>query len=61
MSERKPPHQQMSEENNGLTDAQEVLYNEEFNEADKALGLEGIKGINKKDKKDQKDNDKYQN
>ncbi|EPD51448.1 hypothetical protein HMPREF1210_02046 [Paenisporosarcina sp. HGH0030] len=51
MSERKPPHQQMSEENNGLSAAQEVLYNEEFNKADKASGLEGVKGIKKKDEK----------
>jgi hypothetical protein len=50
MSERKPPHQQMAEENNGLSSAQEVLYNEEFNKADKASGLEGVKGIKKKDK-----------
>lgn len=50
MSERKPPHQQMAEENNGLSAAQEVLYNEEFNKADKASGLEGVKGIRKKDK-----------
>jgi hypothetical protein len=50
MSERKPPHQQMAEENNGLSSAQEVLYNEEFNKADKASGLEGAKGIKKKDK-----------
>ncbi len=48
MSEKKPPHQQMSEENNGLTDAQEVLYNEEFNKADKASGLEKDSGTNKK-------------
>lgn len=55
MSERKPPHQQMSEENNGLSATQEVLYNEEFNKADKASGLEGVKGITKKDKnKDEK-------
>ncbi|MFC6040859.1 YfhE family protein [Paenisporosarcina macmurdoensis] len=50
MSERKPPHQQMAEENNGLSAAQEVLYNEEFNKADKASGLEGVKDIRKKDK-----------
>ena len=50
MSERKPPHQQMAEENNGLSSTQEVLYNEEFNKADKASGLEGVKGIKKKDK-----------
>ncbi|WP_019412443.1 YfhE family protein [Paenisporosarcina sp. TG20] len=48
MSERKPPHQQMSEENNGLSDAQEVLYNEEFNKADKASGLKVGNGTNKK-------------
>ncbi|WP_196930516.1 YfhE family protein [Paenisporosarcina sp. FSL H8-0542] len=41
----------MSEENNGLSAAQEVLYNEEFNKADKASGLEGVKGIKKKDEK----------
>lgn len=51
MSERKPPHQQMSEENNDLTKTQEVLYNEEYNKADKASGLEGVKGIKNKDEK----------
>ena len=40
----------MAEENNGLSSAQEVLYNEEFNKADKASVLEGVKGIRKKDK-----------
>ena len=51
MSERKPPHQQMSEENNDLTKTQEVLYNEEYNKADKASGLEGVKDIKNKDEK----------
>lgn len=39
MAERKPPHQRMTQKNNGLSSTQEVLYNDEFNKADKASGL----------------------
>jgi hypothetical protein len=33
---KKTPHQLMSEENNGLSGTQEVLYQKEFNQADAA-------------------------
>lgn len=36
MSEKKPPHERMTERNNGLSSAQEVLYAEEFKKADNA-------------------------
>lgn len=36
MSEKKPPHERMTEKNNGLSSTQEVLYQEEFKKADKA-------------------------
>ena len=35
MSEKKPPHEQMTDKNNGLSSAQEVLYQEEYKKADK--------------------------
>ncbi|WP_069201942.1 YfhE family protein [Bhargavaea cecembensis] len=36
MNEKKPPHERMTEKNNGLSDTQEVLYQDDFNRADKA-------------------------
>lgn len=36
MTDKRPPHEQMTEKNNGLTAAQEVLYDEEFQRADHA-------------------------
>lgn len=35
MSEKKPPHEQLTERNNGLSSTQEVLYQEEYRKADK--------------------------
>lgn len=40
MSEKKPPHKQMTDKNNGLSSAQEVLYQEEFKKADKVAKSE---------------------
>ena len=34
MSEKKPPHEQLTDKNNGLSSAQEVLYQEEYKKAD---------------------------
>lgn len=36
MSEKKPPHEQLTEKNNGLSSMQEVLYQEDFKKADRA-------------------------
>ena len=36
MKNRKPPHEQFTMKDNGLTSMQEVLYQKEFNRADKA-------------------------
>ncbi|MET3574493.1 YfhE family protein [Bhargavaea ullalensis] len=36
MNEKKPPHERMTEKNNGLSDTQEVLYQDDFNRADAA-------------------------
>lgn len=36
MTGKKPPHEQMTDKNNGLSSAQEVLYQEEYKKADKA-------------------------
>ena len=36
LKDRKPPHQQLTVKDNGLTATQEVLYQEEFKRADKA-------------------------
>ena len=35
MNEKKLPHEQLTDKNNGLSSAQEVLYQEEFKKADK--------------------------
>ncbi|WP_203248911.1 YfhE family protein [Sporosarcina beigongshangi] len=35
MSEKKPPHVQLTTKNNGLSSTQEVLYQEEYKKADK--------------------------
>lgn len=40
MTEKREPHERMTDKNNGLTSAQEVLYNEEFDKADKAAKSE---------------------
>ena len=34
MSEKKPPHEQLTDKNNGLSSMQEVLYQEEYKRAD---------------------------
>ena len=36
MTDRKPPHEQLTVKGNGLTSTQEVLYQQEFKKADKA-------------------------
>jgi YfhE-like protein len=36
MTEKKPPHEQLTDRNNGLSSTQEVLYQEEYRKADKA-------------------------
>ena len=36
VSEEKQPHETLTDKNNGLSSAQEVLYAEEFKKADKA-------------------------
>ncbi|WP_438313889.1 YfhE family protein [Sporosarcina sp. FA9] len=35
MSGKRSPHERMTDKNNGLSSAQEVLYQEEFKKADK--------------------------
>ena len=40
MSEKRPPHMQMTDKNNGLSSAQEVLYQEEYKKADKVAKSE---------------------
>ncbi|KAA0965624.1 YfhE family protein [Sporosarcina sp. ANT_H38] len=37
MNEKKSPHQEMTEKNNGLSSAQEVLYQEEYKKADNVV------------------------
>lgn len=49
MNEKKPPHEQLTEKNNGLSSAQEVLYQEEFKKADK---------VDEKEDKDRENNQK---
>lgn len=36
MTDKRQPHEQMTEKNNGLSSAQEVLYDKEFQKADNA-------------------------
>lgn len=36
MSQKKEPHERLTERNNGLSSTQEVLYAKEFKSADKA-------------------------
>lgn len=36
MADRKEPHEKMTDKNNGLSDTQEVLYQDDFNRADAA-------------------------
>ena len=36
MPDRKPPHEQLTVKDNGLTSTQEVLYQQEFKKADQA-------------------------
>jgi len=38
MKDRKPPHQQLTVKDNGLSATQEVNYQQEFKRADKATG-----------------------
>lgn len=37
MSEKKAPHERMTEKNNGLSSTQEVTYQKEFKKADNAV------------------------
>lgn len=52
LSENKPLHKKMTDKNNGLSSAQEVLYAEDYTKAEKAT---------KQDKKPQKDDNKDDN
>ncbi|SDJ04185.1 YfhE family protein [Alteribacillus bidgolensis] len=36
MDEKKPPHKQMTDKNNGLSSTQEVIYPGDYKEADEA-------------------------
>lgn len=38
MKDGKPPHQQLTVEDNGLTSTQEVIYQQEYKRADRATG-----------------------
>ncbi|HJF34146.1 MAG TPA: YfhE family protein [Sporosarcina psychrophila] len=50
MTEKKPPHEQLTEKNNGLSSEQEVLYQEEYKKADKVAENENKdRENNKKD------------
>ncbi|MFB4162938.1 YfhE family protein [Alteribacillus sp. JSM 102045] len=40
MDEKKPPHKQMTDKSNGLSNTQEVLYPKEFKKADEAYQQE---------------------
>ena len=40
MTKKKPPHEQLTDKNNGLSSTQEVLYQEEYREADKVTKKE---------------------
>ncbi|MEZ7171831.1 YfhE family protein [Sporosarcina sp. OR05] len=40
MDKNKQPHEQMTDKNNNLSSAQEVLYQKDFNKADKAIEQE---------------------
>ena len=37
MKNQRPPHEQLTTKDNGLTSTQEVLYQKEFKHADKAV------------------------
>lgn len=43
LSENKPPHETLTEKNNGLSPAQEVAYAKDFKKADKAVQQEDNK------------------
>ncbi|WP_081657863.1 YfhE family protein [Sporosarcina ureae] len=43
MSENKQPHKTLTDKNNGLSSAQEVLYAKDYKRADKATELENNK------------------
>ncbi|MEK5069973.1 YfhE family protein [Sporosarcina sp. FSL K6-1508] len=50
MTEKKPPHEQLTEKNNELSSEQEVLYQEEYKKADKVAENENKdRENNKKD------------
>lgn len=36
MTKKKPPHEQLTDKNNGMTSTQEVLYQDVYKKADKA-------------------------
>ncbi|TQR05534.1 YfhE family protein [Psychrobacillus soli] len=48
MKNRKPPHEQFTMKNNGLSSMQEVLYQKEFNRADNATTKKNQENQNKK-------------
>lgn len=47
MSENKQPHKTLTDKNNGLSSAQEVLYAKEYKRADKAAEQESSQKSNK--------------
>lgn len=49
MQKGKEPHEKMTAKSNGLSAAQEVLYDREFKNADSAI-KEKNKGVNEKNK-----------
>lgn len=53
MADNKQPHEKLTDDNNGLKKAQEVHYNEDFKEADKA-------GEEQRQENDEKKNDNKQ-
>lgn len=50
MDKNKQPHEQMTDKNNNLSSAQEVLYQKDFNKADKAIDRVGNDNKSKNNK-----------
>lgn len=40
MTKKKPPHEQLTDKNNGMSSTQEVLYQDEYRKADKVTKKE---------------------
>ena len=43
MKEQRPPHEQLTTKDNGLSSMQEVIYRKEFKRADQASTKKGLK------------------